>query len=311
MKLGWIGFFLVVIVIAGAVFALPKFRPRDTVPWDRVQSLAPGSFVQSGEFRTHFIEKGQGEPIILIHGFLFHTVMWRGTQEALATSFRTLAVDLYGWGYSTRIPGAPYSYGIYAQQVLDFMDAMGIPSAHLIGQSMGGGTAMMVAAQWPERVNKLVLVDAAGLPNPLPLTAKAFGAPKLGEFLVALPGRALFRRNIQDFWFYDQNKVTDDYVDAVIAPMSIKGSSESILGILRKMDFGGLTETVNTLAGHRKPVLIVWGRQDRAVPLALGEKLNVLLPNSRMLVVDNAGHSPHEEDPDQVNPAMRDFLLTP
>ncbi|MBI2889928.1 MAG: alpha/beta fold hydrolase [Nitrospirae bacterium] len=308
MSIRSLGVILLVVGVAALVAVLPVFHPRDWQPWTDAIKEAPGQLVKTKDHTTHVVVKGEGPPAILIHGFMYHSIMWEGTQRDLTHYARTHAMDLYGWGYSSRLDAVNYSYDLYARQVIDLMDSLGIERADLIGQSMGGGTAMVVAARWPQRVRSLILVDPAGLPNPLPLTGRIFGLQGVGEFLVALPGRSVFKKNLQDFWFHDASRVTDEYVDAVIRPFRITGSTRTILNILRTLDFGSLEGEVRTLAGHHIPTLVVWGREDRAVPLPIGEKLHHSLPGSQFFVVDGAGHSPHEEKPEIVHPRLIEFL---
>ena len=144
---------------------------------------AHGKFVDLDGRRTHYIEKGEGEPVILLHGFFYDSYLWAANIDALAQHFKVYALDLWGCGYSTREP-LDYGYQLYADQVLLFMDRLGIQSASLVGQSMGAGTAILFCVQHRQRVNKLLLVDAAGLPNLLPRMGNFFNLPGVGEFFL-------------------------------------------------------------------------------------------------------------------------------
>ncbi len=125
---------------------------------------------------------------------------------------------------------------------------------------------------------------------------------------MALPRDMVVRMNLRSIWFYDPAKVTEDEVREVSLPLTIKGSSTTVLGILREMDFGSLGTEVRTLGTMTVPVLIVWGREDGTIPLALGEEMHRIIKGSEMAVIDTAGHTPHEEHPEEVARAMAGFL---
>jgi len=124
---------------------------------------AQGKFVDLDGHKTHYIEKGEGEPIILLHGFFFDSYLWAENIDALAKNNKVYALDLWGFGYSTR-ELLDYSYQLYVDQVLRFMDHLDIRRASLVGQSMGGGTAIVFCLQHRQRVNKLLLVNSAVYP---------------------------------------------------------------------------------------------------------------------------------------------------
>jgi pimeloyl-ACP methyl ester carboxylesterase len=129
--------------------------------------------------------------------------MWKKNIEDLAKKFKVYAVDLWGWGYSERLKENDYSFERYGKQIVGFMDALKIPKASLVGQSMGGGISVYVAAHFPDRVDKLILVDPTVIPYPMTPTGRIYQLPFVGEFLNAIPGNSLFKKNIQTVWFYD------------------------------------------------------------------------------------------------------------
>jgi pimeloyl-ACP methyl ester carboxylesterase len=306
-----IGFVLaIVIALALVIIILPRVTSRETLSYEEaVQKHAPGKFVTVDGKKIHYIERGHGDPVILIHGFLYSTLMWKKSMDAFASKFRTYAVDLWGWGYSERLNATDYSFPLYAQQILKFMDALNIPKASLVGQSMGGGTSIYLAAHYPERVNKLVLVDPAAIPYPVTTIGRIYQQPFIGEFLNALPGDALIENNIKTIWFYDRNKVSREYLQEVVQPLRIRGTSEGLMCILRSMLKPPYVEDeVNMLAQTNKSILIVHGREDKAVPLDRSEKLHRLWQGSKLVVFEKAGHSPHEEHPEEFNRIAIDFL---
>ena len=302
------------LVIVGAlvliIVILPQLTSKDTVAYEEaIQKFAKGKFVTVFGKKVHYLEAGNGPPIILIHGFLYHTVMWRKNIDALAEKFRVYAIDLWGWGYSERLKEKEYSFERYGKQVLGFMDALNIKKATLGGQSMGGGISVYVAAHYPDRVDRLILVDPAVIPYPMTTIGRIYQFPFIGEFMNAIPGDALMKNNIKTIWFYDRNKVTEEYCKEVLQPFCVKGSYAGSMFILRNVLKEPYVEKeANLLAKMRIPTLIIHGREDKSVPLDRSKRLNDLWKGSKLVIFDKAGHSPHEEYPEKFNKLAIEFL---
>jgi len=283
------------------------------IPWDSQsldewsQKYATGKFIDINGRRTHFLEKGSGETVILIHGFFYDTYTWHKNIDVLASKFKVYAPDLWGFGYSTREP-LDYDYSLYAEQLLLFMDALAIGKASIIGHSMGGGTAIFFANHHRDRVNKLVLVGAAGMPNPLSLLGKITNLPGVGELIYGMRGNLMRRVALKTNWIHDASMITKEYLDNVTRFHQIRGSNDVMLKILRKQFFNTIPEEVRELGGKGIPTLMVWGKHDKAVPLERGIEMHDLIKESRLEVFDNAGHNPHDERADGFNPMVIDFL---
>ena len=297
-------------LVALTVVTLPIFTSKETCRYEEVAGkFAKGKFVYLDDKKVHYIEKGNGEPVILIHGFLYHTVMWKKNLDALAEDFKVYVIDLFGWGFSERLNETEYSFERYAKQVTGFMDALNIQKASLIGQSMGGGISVHVAANSPERINRLILVDPAVVPYPETTTGRIYQLPFVGEFLNAIPGDSLVKNNLKKFWFYDGSKVTDEYVREVTQPLCIKGSYAGLMYILRNvLKDPFVKREAQLLANLNKPILIIHGKEDKAVPLENSKLLNKLWPGSTLVIFENAGHTPQEEYPEKFNKLAMDFL---
>jgi pimeloyl-ACP methyl ester carboxylesterase len=287
---------------------MAEFIPWNSQPLDEwANKYAKGKFIKLDGHSTHYIEKGEGEPVILIHGFFYDSYMWNKNIDALADKFKVYALDLWGFGYSTREP-MDYGYPLYADQLLKFMDALNIQKASLIGQSMGGGTSIFFSVRHRDRVNKVILVDAAGMPNPLPLIGKIANLPRVGEFLLGLKGDFYRKMILGTTFIYDKRFITESYLENVTRFHKIKGTTEVSLKILRKQFFHTLPDEVHRLGEMDMPILIIWGRQDKAVPLERGEEMHNILRGSRLEIFDQAGHCPHDEKSQKCNQLAVDFL---
>ena len=300
-------FSLAAICIIAVVF--PVFNLNEKYNYPEGKRLAPGKIIKLLGKEVHYVEYGEGEPVIFIHGFLYNTVMWQGQFASFAEKYKVYAIDLFGFGYSERRAVDEYSFKMFSDQIIHFMDAMTMPRAILVGQSMGAGTSVYLAASQPDRVKALVLVAPAVLPYESSLASKIYELPLLGEFLNSIPGGGLIRSNIENIWFYDKSKVTDDYFRKILEPLQIKGSSDSLLYILRnvlKPPF--LQKEAEKVKIYRKPTLIVHGADDPAVPVEKAHELAKLWPWAKLLVYEKARHSPHEEYPVRFNQQALDFL---
>ena len=287
---------------------MSKFIPWNSQPLDTWASkFAQGKFIDLNGRKTHYIEKGDGEPIILLHGYFYDSYLWAANIDVLSKNFKVYALDLWGFGYSTREP-LDYGYPLYAEQVLLFMDSLDIESASLVGQSMGGGTAILFCVQHRPRVNKLVLVSAAGLPNRLPLIGKILDALGLAKFLFSLNTNAIRKKNLADLWIHNKVHLTESYFENATRFQKISNSTEVLLTILRKDFFDTLSDEINHLGQMEVPILIIWGREDKGVPLRNGQEMQRILKGSHLEILDNAGHVPNFERAEDFNHLALNFL---
>lgn len=222
--------------------------------------------------------------------------------------FKVYALDFWGHGYSSR-RSMDYGYPLFSRQVLSFMDALNIDKVSLVGHSMGGGTAIFIAANNPERVNKLVLVDATALPQPEPFAARLFRLPGLAEFLFALSTDRVRRAIITRNFFFNRDLVADDYFDKASRHQKIQGSTGALLDMLRKNCFHGLEDDLRRLARTEIPVLVVFGKEDKVVSGENLRKLHAICEGSRLEVLEGAGHGPNYERSDDFNRMAIDFLV--
>jgi pimeloyl-ACP methyl ester carboxylesterase len=174
---------------------------------------------------------------------------------------------------------------------------------------MGGGISVYVAAYFPDRVDRLILVDPTVIPHPMTTIGKIYQLPFVGEFMNAIPGDALMKNNIRTVWFYDKNKASDEYCHEVSQPLCIKGSYVGMMFILRNVLKEPYVEKeANLLAKISLPILIIHGREDIAIPLERSQRLNDIWKGSKLVIFEKAGHTPHEEYPDKFNKLAIEFL---
>ncbi|HEY0305226.1 MAG TPA: alpha/beta hydrolase [Longimicrobiales bacterium] len=236
-----------------------------------------------GRYRIHALHTGAGAPLVLLHGLSGSARWWRNNVPALADHFRTHTPDLVGFGSSRTWASQP-SIPQMAELLEQWLDINEIERTHLIGHSMGGQIAIHIAAERPQRVDKLVLVSAAGIPRPLTLSA-------ITRFVAeVVPPRG---------W----GKPT--FLPTVAAD-ALRAGPRSLLGAANRL----LRDDVSPLLPEiTAPTLLVWGRLDPLTPLAHGELMAQQITGSRLLVFDDAAHMPMVDAPDRFNREVLGFLL--
>lgn len=287
---------------------MDNFIPWSSQPLKEWSSkYARGKFIEINGLPTHYIEKGSGDPVILIHGFFFDSNMWNMNIDALAAKNKVYAIDLWGFGYSTRKP-LDYGYSLYAQQLQKFMEAMDIQKASLVGQSMGGGTIIKFTISNRHRVDKIVLVNAAGMPNPLPVLAKISNLPKLGELMYGINNNFVRKFTLGSTFLHNRELITREFFEQLTRFHKIERSSDVMLYITRKQFFDSLIDEIKELGTMDVPALIVWGRKEKSIRLRIGKELAGMLKGSRLEILDEAGHCSNIDQFEQFNKLVSDFL---
>ena len=220
---------------------------------------------------------GVGPPTVLLHGLSGSGRWWARNVGPLSRRFRVHVVDLLGFGGSR---GQPFVLAEAAAYLAAWMERLDLPRASVVGHSMGGFIAADFAAAFPERVERLVLVDAAALP----FDARHLRRPR-GLVGVArrLPLRFL----------------------PILATDALRAGPVTIARAARELLRSDLGPRLATIAA---PTLVVWGEHDTLVPLAVGEQLARALPDGRLVVIPRAGHNPMWDQADEFNRVVADFL---
>jgi len=264
----------------------------------------------AGGARVACSVEGQGEPLLLVHGYLVSRSSWDAVAGPLGGRFTLHRPDLPGHGASDCAGGYPYSVEAFVRTLEGLMDGLGLARAAVMGHSLGGAVAAALAARCPERVARLVLVDPVLYPLALPLEARVALVPGLGGLLF----KTLYRRRDLHRYFrrdvyLDPRLPTEEMVDRCWAALSRPGGKDAAHRTLAAL--GGLEVLAGVPARLRCPVLLVWGEQDRIVPVAHGRRLLAEIPGARLEVIGGCGHPPHEERPAAFLEAVLPFLAAP
>ncbi len=257
--------------------------------------------------RIHYIEKGEGENhVVLLHGFGANTYTWKNQIDLLAQEgFHVWAIDFLGFGLSDKPLELEYSIDLYRKQIEDFLKAKGIQKTHLLGNSMGGAVALALAENSPEKISSMCLIDPLAYPVVMPFFYSV--GKTLGKLIIPFFSRNLVHQIIKKI-FYDSQKITEEQIDAYWLPYQMEGGREVVVNILDTFDPERLEQLHQSYGKIKIPILFVWGEQDELIPLSHLIHLLVDFTHAEKVIIPFCGHAPQEEKPDEVNPALIEFL---
>ena len=287
----------------GAGVAIKFLTRAASVDWDDVADVVPHSdhshFVAVDGARIHYQEFGEqtNATIVLIHGYTASLYVWKTSAPLLADAgFHVIAVDLLGFGYSEKPAAFDYSIQSQARMVSRFMDRLGIGKATIAGSSYGGAVAATIALDYPERVEKLVLVDAVindeVKSHPILRLAAIRG---IGEVITPfLSDSKLFLRYRMHNTLAKANHhlITKDRINSIRRPLKAADGHRSVLATSRNWSANRIEKDAHLI---NLPTLIIWGEEDSVVSIRNGYKLQDAVLNSRFVILKDCGHVPQVE----------------
>lgn len=256
---------------------------------------------------------GSGPPVVLIHGMLNSSSHWQAVALNLARDHTVLAPDLIGHGDSAA-PRGDYSLGAHAASIRDLTAAIGIDRATIVGHSLGGGVAMQFFYQFPQRVERLVLISSGGLGHDVSPLLRTAALPGMSALLSAIrpgvltalweSGRRLREREVR----------AGIYLQAIaraLRPLENAEARAAFLHTLRSViDVHGqrVSATDRLYLLESMPTMIVWGARDNTIPIQHGRLAHEAIPRSVFRTIPGAAHFPHLEDPDALSEVLLRFM---
>lgn len=299
----------------GAAVTVKMLTRARTVRWEDVTTAVVHSdrshFVKVDGSVIHFQEFGErgGQTLILIHGYTASTYVWRDAAPLLASAgFHVVAIDLLGFGYSDKPRAFDYSIASQSRMITRFMDRLGIGRAVMVGSSYGGAIAATLALDHTERVEKLVLVDAVCNDNlkAHPILRLA-SVPGIGEAVTPFLAdtRAFHRYRMRNtFAPANRHMVTEERLESVLRPLAAADAHHSLLATSRNWSADRITYDAHLIS---QPTLIVWGEDDRVIPVADGRTLHDEILHSRLVIFTKCGHVPMEEKAELFSDLVAEF----
>ncbi len=267
-------------------------------------------FIEVNEMQVHYRDEGDGFPIVLVHGTAASLHTWDAWTHELKKTNRVIRMDLPAFGITGPNKNADYSLEAYTTFLHSFLEKLQLKKFHIAGNSLGGNIAWNYTADYPENVEKLILVDASGLPTNKqpPAIFKMAKTPLLKTLFLYVTPKILIKKNIEEV-YADDSKITDALVDRY-HKMALRIGNRKAFIDRAKTDFGlDSIVNINKLKSIQTPTLLIWGAQDLWIPLGNGIRMDRILVNSKLEVLENSGHVPMEENPNESLKILKNFLF--
>lgn len=304
------GVLLALVAVTGVGVALSWAPDRPVETLTARWAPPPSQFVPLQGMQVHLRDEGprtDPQPIVLLHGTSASLHTWDGWADALKDQRRVIRMDLPGFGLTGPMPDGDYRLTRYVNFVIALLDQLGVQQAVLAGNSFGGNLAWKIAVDHPQRVSKLVLVDAAGYPfDPasMPIGFKIAQIPALRPMMEHTLPRSMIESSVRNV-YGDPAKVTPELVDRYLELTLRAGNRGALVERFRQSPSGEFTAQIPQV---RQPTLILWGGQDRLIPPDNARQFQRDIVGSRLVMFEQLGHVPHEEDPKVTVAAVQRFL---
>jgi pimeloyl-ACP methyl ester carboxylesterase len=298
--------------IAGALSCVAVASCAPMLP---ILQSVPGSYYEAsanGEpVRLAVREKGRGRPMLLLHGLGASSYTWHEIMPQLAKSQRVIALDLKGFGDSDKPLDDAYSIADQAKLVQAYIAQNDLRGLTLVGHSYGGAVAMAVALDDAtasrRRIDKLILIDSLNYNQPVPFFFRLLQTPVVGELgLNLIPPDVQISRALS-VAYYRASKVDRETVAVYANPLQSEGGKHALLKTVDSLMNENADAFVSRYRTLNTPTLLIWCAHDRIVPITFGKRLFHDLPNATIDVIEECGHIPQEEEPDQTLTAIQKF----
>tara|TARA_R110000744_G_scaffold251952_1_gene367733 strand:+ start:142 stop:1077 length:936 start_codon:yes stop_codon:yes gene_type:complete len=301
---------LIVVVFLGVYLYANIAYDKPVEELSKRWATEPSKFLSVAGMNIHYRDEGpksDKEPIVLIHGTSASLHTWDGWVEVLKEQRRVIRFDLPAFGLTGPDPQNNYSIERYAEVVIAVLDALKIDKSVLAGNSLGGYIAWATAVFHPDRVSKLVLVDASGYPydpESVPLAFKLSQNPLASRLLKNVLPKSMVEKSVKNV-YGNPDLVTDELVNRYYELSLREGNRSALKARFEQTLPGALMDKIGTI---NVPTLLIWGRKDKLIPLKFGKRFKQEIVNSQLIVFDDLGHVPHEENPQKTVLAVLNFL---
>ena len=307
-------FLIGLVVVAAGLAGAFWFFSTPSIPRAQLiakYALPPSQFATLPDgAHVHYRDRGprDAQVLLLVHGSNASLFTWEPWAVRLDTDFRVVSLDLPGHGLTGAVPDRDYSQEGMVKVVLEFADKLGLGAFAIAGNSMGGGVAARFAEEHPDRVTKLILVDAAGMPvkqgDRIPLAFRIARIPVLNQLVLHITPRSLVVEGLNDA-IVRKSIITDRMIDGYWGFARMQGTREATVA---RFSLARDSFVKDHIAAIKAPALILWGEQDHLIPVAAAREFHAAIPGSKLIVYPGTGHIPMEEVADQSAADVRAFL---
>ncbi len=266
-------------------------------------------FVTIRGVNYHYLEyPASGPGLFLLHGLGSSTYSWEAMAPLLqAEGYRVYALDLKGSGWSDKPADSEYDLFTRRDEIDQWLETMGLRTVIFVGNSLGGSLALLLALENPDRISRLVLIDAAAYLKKLPWVFRLARLPFSEELSKIIFKRWLIKLAMKQA-FFRQDRVTAERIDAYYERLKSPGCLEAQIALIRSLDFRILSRYDQRFPSIDIPTLLIWGEEDPWIKLSVGRRLARDLPHSTLRIIPHCGHAPQEELPEETAGLIIDWL---
>lgn len=286
-------------VLLGLVVAILAFNIHLDIPVTDLKEkycTTESKFIKINGMDVHYMDEGDGFPIVLLHGTAASLHTWEGWTTTLKQQYRVIRLDLPAFGLTGPHPSNEYSIKAYASFLDNFLATLEIEHFHLAGNSLGGNIAWFYAANYPAKVKKLLLLDPSGYPaqSSLPFVFRLAQTPVVNKLVRYVTPAMMIENNLRQV-YHDQSKVTEELITRYHELMLREGNRQAFIERTKTpyIDHSTLLSSISART------LILWGKEDAWIPPVLATHFNKQIPQSELLILDEVGHVPMEEIPQE------------
>lgn len=265
---------------------------------DKIGGLVEQREITSGTVKTSYLSAGKGKPMIFLHGAGAGAVTWYPSIGNIAKSLQVIVPDIVGYGESDK-PNAPYDRPYFSRWLKNFLNELNIPKAHIVGLSQGGAIALQFTIDNPEMVDKLVVIDSAGL------GAKVSFWPLVGMIWMNTFPSSLANFFNSRYILHNPEKRDPNHSLYSIAVLKENGGKKAF-----QQGRGSAVSKISeeSLRQIKNETLIIWGKEDKLFSIEYGEAAAKIIPNARLHIIQDGGHLPMIDQPELFNKVLTDFL---
>jgi len=260
----------------------------------------------------HYIDQGAGSTIVLIHGFGASSYSWRYVIDSFSKNHRIIAIDMKGFGLSDKPLDDKYKIEDQSDLVISLCDELGLRDFTLAGHSFGGAVALVTYLKFLDSgrnpVSKMILIGSASYKQDFPYFINILRLPVVNYMSLLLMPDKFNTRTLLSKAFFDDTKITESMTNTYAYYLSLPGAYHSLISTADQIIPSNIDSIVDRYKEIKVPVLVIWGGEDKIVPLENGQRLIKDIPNARLHVVRSCGHLPQEECPVETIRAIKAFL---
>jgi len=268
--------------------------------------------VEVNNIRINYSDVGEGEALVLVHGFASSTYTWRYIEEHFIGKYRVISIDLKGFGFSSKPHDQKYSIHDQSEILIEFMEKLGLSCVTVMGHSYGGAVALATFRssrnKGQDLIKRLILIDSASYRHDFPDFISVLRTPLLNRISLSIVPSKINANFVLREAFYDDKKITKEMIDLYSYYLNLPGAHSALIQTANQIVPDDVEDFTKFYSKIDIPVLIIWGKKDQIVPISNGIRLQREIPNASFKVIENCGHMPQEECPEIVVHHISEFL---